>query len=206
MIPTEIFGRAASNVRPTAKAHWPTRISSVGADSGTVSLASVSTFKSTSMRLWSVATSLAAWREPSSSVTRIEAGFCTKLKALDRIYPSAETTRPVVGPVPISIRPMRSKPPTVSIRTTDGATRASAACIACCSRARRLSSAVARCGQPSPQTTATRSIQHFVAAGSAIKPGAALRRERLTAGKSLGLVPLASRQCNAGTGKMPVAP
>ena len=51
--------------------------------SGTASLASVSTFSSTSMRLWSVATSLAARREPPSSVTRIESGFCTKLNALE---------------------------------------------------------------------------------------------------------------------------
>ena len=83
MMPTETFGSSASKVRPTARAHWPTRISPRGTASGTGSGASASTFNSTSMRLWSVATSLAARREPSASVTRIESGFCTKLKALE---------------------------------------------------------------------------------------------------------------------------
>ncbi len=36
------------------------------------------------------------------------------------MWPSAETTSPVVDPVPTSMRPIRSSPPTVSMRTTDG--------------------------------------------------------------------------------------
>ncbi len=127
-------------------AHWPTR-KSVGRRPSRARRAvrSTSTFSSTSIRLWSVATSLAGSRVPSARATKIESGFCTKLNALETMKPSAETTRPVVGPVPTSTSPTRSSPPTVSIRTTAGATRSTAARMACSSssaeRARRGSRA-----------------------------------------------------------------
>ena len=83
-------------------AHWPTAISPFrrGDGHGQRRLASGGsvTFNSTSIRLWSVATSLAGSRVPSSRWTSIWAGFWMKLKALETMYPSAETTRPVVGP------------------------------------------------------------------------------------------------------------
>ena len=62
------------------------------------------------------------------------------------MYPSAETTRPVVGPVPASIRPTCSSPPIVSMRTTDGATRSTAAWKACFSTSSRSAARPATTG------------------------------------------------------------
>ncbi len=51
------------------------------------------------MRLWSLATNWAGACSPLAKVTKIEAGCCTKLNALEMIQPSGEITRPVVGPL-----------------------------------------------------------------------------------------------------------
>ena len=45
---------------------------------------------------------MAAVLFPPGKVIRIEAGWLTKLNALEMIYPSSDTIRPVVGPVPVS--------------------------------------------------------------------------------------------------------
>ena len=83
MTPTAMFGRSPSKVRPTAMAHWPTRISLRGAISPTGSGFPASIFNSTSIREWSVATTLAGLRVPSGKRTRIEAGSAAKLNALE---------------------------------------------------------------------------------------------------------------------------
>src|SRR5262249_38182424 len=72
--------------------------------------------------------------------TKMVAGLLAKLNELVMTYPSGATTRPVVGPRPLRTpppiapppgsAPTTSAPPDVSIRTTDGATRATAALIA----------------------------------------------------------------------------
>ena len=126
-IPTDAFGTVPSNVRPTAILHWPGRISATGTTSGTGNFAAVLTFNNTSMRLLSRATIRAAARSPDGRLTRIDVGCCAKLKALDTIKPSSETTSPVVGPSPTSTLPTFSNPPIVSIRTTHGAIRRTAA-------------------------------------------------------------------------------
>ena len=84
---------------------------------------------------------MAAARWPLGSVTRIEDGCWTKLKALDTTYPSAATTNPVVGPALTSTRPTCSSPPMVSTRSTAGATWATAALTACSSNDSRSSAA-----------------------------------------------------------------
>ena len=55
-----------------------------------------------------MATSLADLRVPSGSRTKIEVGLLTKLNALEIIHPLGSTTRPVVGPEPISA-PLQSE-------------------------------------------------------------------------------------------------
>ena len=120
--PTDKLADWASYVRPSAMAHWPTVTSSRGTASGTGSFSLVLTLSRTNMRLWSRATIWAAARAPLGSVTRIEAGCWTKLNALEMTRPSSLTARPVVGPVPTSSLPTFSRPPSVSIFTTDGAT------------------------------------------------------------------------------------
>ena len=138
-MPTAILGRDSSKVRPTATHHCPTRISDCGAASGTGSGWSGSIFSSANWQLWSRAISLAGLRVPSGSRTRIEAGLLTKLNALETIYPLESTTSPVVGPAPKSTRSTRSRPPIVSMRTTDGATRSTASTRAFCSNMSRSS-------------------------------------------------------------------
>ena len=119
--PDRNAGRARRGSCPARSAHCPTRKLSAGAAGGPARFLA-STLSSVSILTLSVATCMAASLRPSGSVTRIDAGRAAKLKALEMMYPSAETMMPVVGPVTVSTWPTRSSPPTVSMRTSDGET------------------------------------------------------------------------------------
>jgi hypothetical protein len=69
-------------VRPRASDHWPTRMSFFGAATGTGRLLA-SILSSVSIRVWSLATTLATKRSGCpGTVTKMAAGLLAKLKAL----------------------------------------------------------------------------------------------------------------------------
>ena len=89
--------RAAERQRPTAR---PPRPSS-GTRSGT-GRSFASTFSSVSIRVWSVATTLATSRcGRPGTVTKMSVGLLAKLNELVMMYPSGGDDRPVVGPTPL---------------------------------------------------------------------------------------------------------
>src|SRR5688500_4152261 len=133
-----IWARSGLRVRPMAIDHMPTSTSFFGKAGGT-GRPVWSILSMVSMRVGSDPTTLATVRGRPGTVTKMSVGLPTKLNVLVMTYPSGWATRPVEAPTPRRnmtsgpLRPapqMASAPPDVSMRTTDGATLAAAACMA----------------------------------------------------------------------------
>ena len=74
--------KSVSSARPRASDHWPTRISLLGTATGTVRPLR-STLSSVSIRVWSVATTLATSRGLPGTLTKMSVGLLAKLKELE---------------------------------------------------------------------------------------------------------------------------
>ena len=138
-MPTATLGTARSQARPTAIVHCPTANSVRGTHSETADRPAPSTLNSTSPRDRSRPTTRATRRWPPGAVA---SGSTTIASAASRgtandvasTQPPSSTTTPVDGPLAgvasADDASAASDTPAVSIRTTAGATRSTAARIA----------------------------------------------------------------------------
>ena len=157
-MPTATLGTAPSQARPTAIVHWPTASSARGTHS--VTAGGDSSIRSrTSPRDRSRPTTRATRRwlpAADGSMTIASRASCGTANDVARIQPPSSTTTPVEGPLAgvtsADDASAASETPAVSIRTTDAATRSTAARIAASSANGRSSATAMDAEATAPST------------------------------------------------------